>query len=193
MAKKTSKQKPYARQWQRLQDLKQQACASRFERATLAVGLFDDVEWREHMGLADDHQAADILTKALDDLGIPFFDLRQMLEAFPAEQDWLEMTPFDMLVAAQAQEAKPEQNAPPKPPTVVGITKYEEVCNERDRLQRRVEQLESHDTPACVGPCDVLDAFMRIADANRDRGNDPLLRPIYAIIDSVAETANTPV
>lgn len=71
-------------------ELRGQAGEIAFERITLLNNVFEDREWREDSGQVDDFALAALLDAYVEDLCLPFLNLRAMREHFPDRKQWKE-------------------------------------------------------------------------------------------------------
>lgn len=125
-------------------------------RVSLLAEVFADRGYREYLanevvgGPVDDLAVGERLDPYLADTGFRFLQLRAVLERFPDAADWKRPV-ADLWESLRS--AKPESDEPVRKARRVTLAEYAQLKEERDRLARRVADLEA----------ELRDAHVRIA------------------------------
>ncbi|HUW59385.1 MAG TPA: hypothetical protein VMZ06_00140 [Candidatus Bathyarchaeia archaeon] len=72
----------------KLGEMRGQSGSAAFDRATLAVTVFDDRDFRADLGNVDDFRAGQALDPYFEDLCLEFLQLRALLEHYPEREQW---------------------------------------------------------------------------------------------------------
>jgi hypothetical protein len=83
-----------------------------FQRATLLSEVFEDDDWRRHVGCSDDFELAALLDEECEDTNYEFMQLYKLRVFYPKQADWKSGNLPRMFDAMREAQAAAEPNTP---------------------------------------------------------------------------------
>lgn len=133
----------WQRMWEQAKTLTGQAGLAAYDRAKLLTAIFNDTKFRDAHPTEDDHQLGDRLNELCEDLAMKFWRLKQLVEHFPAREQWAEGKLETMLATMLAErKAASDEGRQPATQHRVKRADYEKLADEKAHVESKLKHFE---------------------------------------------------
>jgi len=143
-----SSQKTYVKKLERADDLRRKGATLLWERVKLLVEVFDDDDWRQHVGLVYEKDLAAVLDEKVDDTGFDFLQVYYLFKHFPEKEQWATGNLLIMFDDMRAELAGEDPHKPKRTVHRVTNAQYEDAMREIEALKKQLATLRGQLTRA---------------------------------------------
>lgn len=139
----TQKQNTWQEKLVEASKLRGQSGLAAYRRILLLNEVFNDVAWRDRVGLSDDDKAMRTLDEYVDDLALTFAELRAMLDFYPSKEVWGTgklMSLYREMREAQAAASRLDGDERPQHKRIKKAD-FEKLAEEKQQVEYKVKQL----------------------------------------------------